>query len=110
MNENIEVYQLSDNNMCVTFNKNSLAAIKDGRSVALKVQVGKRELKMLFIRDTSFREMMTEYKQSKEFKELEKQKTLWGKIKGKIGFGRIKQLIGPLSTKNKQYKEVKNGG
>lgn len=79
-NENIEVYQISPKSLCVAFHKNALASLKEGGSLALKVKVGRRDMTMLFMRDVAFKERLAEFRQSKDFRDMQKS-SLWQRAK-----------------------------
>lgn len=57
----VDIIQLSKSTVAVTFSKNALAAIKDGASTAVQLNVGNRTMKFVFMRDMAFQERYNQF-------------------------------------------------
>jgi len=100
MNENTEVIQLSPNNIVITFNKHAIAAMRDGKSQAVKVKqrVGK-DLTFLFMRDTEYKKQMSTFQQQQAIAF----KRSW--LKRLWPFGK-KARVGVRESRNRKFKDV----
>ena len=60
--EDIQIVQLSRNNMVVTFNKQALAGLKHGKAQAIRLKrtLGK-DITWMFMRDTDFQRRQLEF-------------------------------------------------
>jgi len=97
----IEIVQLSKNNIAVTFNKHALKGLEKGGSqaIVLKQGFGRKDITFLFMRDKDFKEKFNNYNRG-----LAPKKSFWAKL---WPFS-PKTQIGVRETANTKYKDVKN--
>jgi hypothetical protein len=101
-NENIEIVNLSKNRIAITFSKNAIAGLREGKSFVVNVKVGRKDVKFLFMRTSSFKERMVEFQKGGGLGS-EPNIFVRGFRKAKDWFSRNK--IRPVG----KYKEVKSG-
>ena len=99
-NENIEIIGLSKNRIAITFSKNAIAGLREGKSFVCNVKTGRKDTKFLFMRTSSFKEKMVEFNQQ------------GGLVSKPNIFLRGIRKVGDMFRRNKirpvgKYKEVK---
>ena len=62
-NQNVDIVQLSKNNLAITFNKHALVALKEGRTQLVQLKVGSRQLKIIVCRDNTLNENLSTFRQ-----------------------------------------------
>lgn len=62
MASNVDVVQLGSKQIAVTFSKHALAGLKDGQSFAVDLKVKGDTFRMMFMRDTDFKEKIHQFK------------------------------------------------
>ncbi len=100
MGQDIQVIQLSKNNLAVTFNKQALEGLKHGKSQAIKLKqgLGRKDITFLFMRDVEFAKRQQQF-----FSGGMQKKSFWSRL---WPFGK-KAGVTVRETKNKKYRYVK---
>lgn len=100
MSQDVEIIQLSKNNIAVLFNKHALTALRAGHSQAiiLKQGIGRKDLTFLFMRDTDFKKSYSDFT-----KTLGQEESFWSKL---WPFGNKKARVTVRESANRKYKDV----
>ncbi len=99
MNQNVEIIQLSKNNIAVTFNKHAIKALHNGQSQAIKLKQGilKKDITFLFMRDKDFKKAYSEFN-----KMLGPKRSFWSKLWPFSG----KAQASVRESANRKYRDV----
>lgn len=78
---NVEVHQIGSQHLAVVFNKHALQEMRNGGATGCQLSMGKKRLKLVFMRDTDFHKRKSEFQKNQLAHEQPKL-SIWQRVKG----------------------------
>jgi len=83
---NVEIHQLGKKQLAIVFNRHALKALQHGGATGCQLTMGRKRIKLVFMRDQAFAQRLDEFKQTIAKEVL--QHSLWYRFKRRFKWGK----------------------